>query len=49
MAPVRFGLPTHLLMVMHPLGEPAGGYTQIELRVCREPALGAGPQRCSCT
>lgn len=42
LAPRRFGLSSNLLIVIHPLGEPAGGYTQIELRVCRELALGAG-------
>jgi rod shape-determining protein MreB len=29
-------------IVMHPLGEPEGGYTQIELRALREMAMGAG-------
>jgi rod shape-determining protein MreB len=29
-------------VVMHPLGEPAGGFTQIEIRALREMALGAG-------
>jgi len=28
--------------VVHPLGTPAGGYTQVELRALREMALGAG-------
>jgi rod shape-determining protein MreB len=30
------------LIVMHPLGEPEGGFTQIENRVFRELGLGAG-------
>jgi len=30
------------LIVMHPLGDPEGGYTQVELRAFREMALGAG-------
>ncbi len=29
-------------IVMHPLGDPAGGYTQVEIRVLHEMALGAG-------
>jgi len=29
-------------VVMHPLGSPAGGFTQIELKAFREMALGAG-------
>ncbi len=29
-------------VVMHPLGIPAGGYTQIEVRALHEMALGAG-------
>lgn len=29
-------------IVLHPLGEPDGGYTQVELRAFREMALGAG-------
>jgi rod shape-determining protein MreB len=29
-------------IVMHPLGSPAGGFTQIERRALREMALGAG-------
>ena len=29
-------------MVMHPLGDPLGGFTQIEMRAIRELALGAG-------
>ena len=29
-------------MVMHPLGSPAGGFTQVERRALREMALGAG-------
>ncbi|MES2818780.1 MAG: rod shape-determining protein [Pseudomonadota bacterium] len=29
-------------VVMHPLGDPAGGFTQVELRALREMALGAG-------
>lgn len=29
-------------IVMHPLGEPAGGYTQIEIRALREMAYGSG-------
>lgn len=29
-------------VVMHPLGMPAGGYTQVERRAFREMALGAG-------
>jgi rod shape-determining protein MreB len=29
-------------IVMHPLGDPAGGYTQIEVRALQELALGAG-------
>jgi rod shape-determining protein MreB len=29
-------------IVMHPLGDPAGGYTQIEARALRELAMGAG-------
>ena len=38
---------THLLaaaprMVFHPLGEPAGGFTQVEIRALHEMALGAG-------
>jgi len=27
---------------MHPLGEPAGGFTQVEARAFHEMALGAG-------
>ncbi|MCB1917362.1 MAG: rod shape-determining protein [Rhodocyclaceae bacterium] len=33
------------LVVMHPLGAPAGGFTQVELRALREMALGAGAAR----
>lgn len=29
-------------IVMHPLGDPAGGYTQIEVRALQEMAMGAG-------
>ena len=29
-------------VVMHPLGNPDGGFTQVELRAFREMALGAG-------
>lgn len=29
-------------VIMHPLGEPQGGFTQIEIRVFREMARGAG-------
>jgi rod shape-determining protein MreB and related proteins len=29
-------------VVIHPLGDPAGGFTQVELRAFREMALGAG-------
>lgn len=29
-------------VVFHPLGEPAGGFTQVEIRAFREMALGAG-------
>ena len=29
-------------VVMHPLGEPAGGFTQVEIRAFREMAIGAG-------
>lgn len=29
-------------MVFHPLGDPAGGLTQVEIRALREMALGAG-------
>jgi rod shape-determining protein MreB len=29
-------------VVIHPLGNPAGGFTQIERRAFREMALGAG-------
>ncbi len=29
-------------MVFHPLGDPAGGFTQVEIRAFREMALGAG-------
>lgn len=29
-------------VVMHPLGDPAGGYTQIEIRALHEMALGGG-------
>lgn len=29
-------------IVMHPLGEPAGGFTQVEIRAFHELALGAG-------
>jgi rod shape-determining protein MreB len=29
-------------IVIHPLGDPAGGFTQVELRAFREMALGAG-------
>jgi rod shape-determining protein MreB len=32
-------------IVMHPLGDPAGGYTQIERRAIREMALGAGASK----
>jgi rod shape-determining protein MreB len=30
------------LVVMHPLGDPLGGFTQVEYRAFREMALGAG-------
>ena len=30
------------MVVMHPLGDPAGGFTQVENRAFREMALGAG-------
>jgi rod shape-determining protein MreB len=29
-------------VVIHPLGSPAGGFTQVELRAFREMAIGAG-------
>ncbi len=29
-------------VVIHPLGDPAGGFTQVERRAFREMALGAG-------
>ena len=29
-------------VVMHPLGDPAGGFTQVEIRAFHEMALGAG-------
>ena len=29
-------------ILLHPLGDPAGGFTQVELRAFRELALGAG-------
>lgn len=29
-------------IVMHPLGDPAGGYTQVEIRALQEMAMGAG-------
>jgi rod shape-determining protein MreB len=29
-------------IIMHPLGSPAGGFTQVERRAFREMALGAG-------
>ena len=29
-------------IIMHPLGDPAGGFTQVELRAFREMAMGAG-------
>jgi rod shape-determining protein MreB and related proteins len=32
-------------IVMHPLGNPEGGYTQVELRALREMALGAGASK----
>lgn len=32
-------------VVMHPLGNPEGGYTQIELRAIREMGLGAGASK----
>lgn len=32
-------------IVMHPLGDPAGGFTQIERRAIREMALGAGASK----
>lgn len=32
-------------LVMHPLGDPAGGYTQVEIRAFHEMALGAGASR----
>ena len=32
-------------VVMHPLGDPAGGFTQIEVRALREMAMGAGAAR----
>ena len=35
-----FGLAPRV--VMHPLGQPAGGFTQIEIRALHEMALGAG-------
>ena len=40
--PGRSRLMPSPLIVVHPLGEPAGGYTQIERRVARELAMGAG-------
>jgi rod shape-determining protein MreB and related proteins len=30
------------VVVMHPLGTPEGGFTQVELRAFREMAIGAG-------
>lgn len=33
---------TSLTMVLHPLGEPAGGYTQVEIRAFHEMGIGAG-------
>ena len=32
-------------IVFHPLGDPAGGFTQVELRAFREMAYGAGASR----
>ena len=32
-------------IVMHPLGDPEGGFTQIEIRALRETALGAGAKK----
>lgn len=32
-------------IIMHPLGDPAGGFTQVELRAFREMALGAGASK----
>jgi len=32
-------------VVMHPLGDPAGGYTQVEIRAFQEMAMGAGASR----
>ncbi|MES2937679.1 MAG: rod shape-determining protein [Pseudomonadota bacterium] len=32
-------------IVIHPLGEPAGGLTQVEIRALREMALGAGASK----
>lgn len=32
-------------VVMHPLGDPAGGFTQVEIRAFHEMALGAGASR----
>lgn len=32
-------------VVMHPLGDPAGGFTQVEARAFHEMALGAGASR----
>lgn len=34
-----------LTIIMHPLGEPAGGFTQVELRAFREMAIGAGASK----
>jgi rod shape-determining protein MreB and related proteins len=30
------------VIIMHPIGNPLGGYTQVEIRVFRELAIGAG-------
>lgn len=38
----RSWLPRSLVIVIHPLGDPAGGYTQVELRAFHEMAVGAG-------
>lgn len=32
-------------VVMHPMGEPAGGFTQIEIRALHEMAMGAGASK----
>lgn len=33
------------VVVMHPLGEPDGGFTQVEIRAFREMAVGAGASK----